>query len=97
MIIAREEAHYDIIAAMAHYARKNLNLAHRFLDAIEDKIKNIEQFPQSYPIKVRDQFRRAVLSKFPYSIYYKLELNGDIVIYAVLSNKIDSKIIEKNI
>lgn len=97
MIDIREEAHYDIIAAMAHYARKDSSLAHRFLDALDEKINHIVQFPQSYPIKVKNQFRRAVLSKFPYSIYYKIESENTIVLTAVLSNNIDPKVILKDI
>jgi hypothetical protein len=46
MIITREEAHYDVIVAMARYARKDKDLAHRFLEAVDGKIKDIEQFPQ---------------------------------------------------
>lgn len=97
MIVVRVEAHYDIIAAMAHYARKDPTLAHHFLDAIEEKVNHITQFPQSYPIKVKNQYRRAVLSKFPYSIYYKIEPDNTIVITAVLSNNIDPKIILKKV
>lgn len=97
MIVTRAEAHYDIIAAMAHYARKDPPFAHRFLDELDEKINHIAQFPQSYPIKIKNQYRRAVLSKFPYSIYYKIESDNTIVITAVLSNNIDPKVILKNI
>lgn len=97
MIDIREEAHYDIIAAMAHYARKDPLLAHRFLDALDEKINHISQFPQSYPIKVKNKYRRAVLSKFPYSIYYKIESDDNVVIIAVLSNNIDPKVLLKKI
>lgn len=83
MIVTREEAHYDIIAAMAHYARKDPALAHRFLDALDEKIIHIAQFPLSFPIKVKNQYRRAVLSQFPYSIYYKIEPDNTIVITAL--------------
>lgn len=95
MIVSRQEAHYDIIVAMAHYARKDPALAHRFLNALDEKIKHIEQFPHSYPIKIKNQFRRAVLSNFPYSIYYKVESDDTIVITAVLSNNIDPVVILK--
>ena len=97
MIVTREEAHYDIIAAMAHYARKDTALAHRFLYALDEKINHISQFPQSYPVKIKNTYRRAVLSNFPYSIYYKIEPDKTIVITAVLSNKLDPKIVLKNI
>ena len=93
MIITREEAHYDIIAAMSQYARKDTNLAHSFLNALDDKIKNIELFPFAYPIKIHEEYRRAVLTNFPYSIYYKVEPNSNVIIYAVLSNRLDPKFI----
>lgn len=95
MIVTREEAHYDIIAAMAHYARKDPALAHQFLNTLDEKIKHIEQFPQSYPVKIKNQFRRAVLASFPYSVYYKIEQDDTIVITAVLSNNIDPKVVLK--
>ncbi len=97
MITTREEAYYDVIAAMAEYARKDAALAHRFLDALDNKIANIELFPFSYPIKIHNEYRRAVLTNFPYSIYYKVEPDNEVVISAVLANSIDPKIILKKI
>jgi len=97
MIVIREEAHYDVIAAMAHYARKDPALAHRFLDAVDEKIKHIEQFPNSYQIKIKNVYRRAILSSFPYSIYYKIEFDSSVVIIAVLSNNLEPKTILKNL
>lgn len=97
MIITREEAHYDVIAAMANYARKDRNLAHRFLDAVEAKVKNIEQFPNAYPIRIKNHFRRAVISNFPYSIYYKIDPDETVAIWAVLSNSINPEVILKKI
>ncbi len=93
MITTREEAYYDVIATMAEYARKDAELAHRFLDALNNKISDIALLPLSFPIKVRDEFRRAVLTNFPYSIYYKVEPGNEVVIYAVLSNSLDPKTI----
>ena len=93
MITTREEAHYDVIAAMAEYARKDSKLAHKLLDSLNDKISNIDLFPFAYPVKIDNIFRRAVLTNFPYSIYYKIESNNEIVIYAVLSNNLDPKVI----
>lgn len=49
MIITREEAYYDVIAAMAQYARKDTDSAHRLLNAIDDKVRNIELFPSYLP------------------------------------------------
>ena len=91
MIITREEAHYDVIAAMAEYARRDIALAHRFLDAVDKKISHIELFPLVYPIKVHNQFRRAVLTQFPYSIYYKVESGNNVVIYAVFQTVLAPK------
>ena len=88
MIDIREEA---------HYVRKDPTLAHRFLDAVDEKIKHIEQFPQSYPVKIKNICRRAILSNFPYSIYYKIESDSSVVITAILSNNLELKVILKSL
>ncbi len=54
-----------------------------FLDCIEEKIKKIQNLPKAYPVH-HENFRRALVRKFPFSIFYTIE-EQVIVLHAVLT------------
>jgi toxin ParE1/3/4 len=80
----KEEAKLDVLAAAAQYARADRSLGNKFIDVVYKRLKNIEQFPEANPLKF-NKVRRAIITSYPYSVYYRIE-NNDIVVYAVLHN-----------
>ncbi|TVQ04888.1 MAG: hypothetical protein EA359_04985 [Balneolaceae bacterium] len=57
-----------------------------FVEKVNECITSIALNPNAYPVKYR--FLRArLLSTFPYSVFYKIEKNDLIRIYACLHHK----------
>lgn len=67
--IVQPEAETDLSAAFRWYEGKDEGLGSEFLRMAEACFAVIERYPQSYPV-VRKQVRRAILRRFPYSVFY---------------------------
>lgn len=61
----------DVSAAHAGYASTRADLGDEFLADVEKVIDKLAQFPEAGPL-VHHELRRALLSRFPYSLYYRL-------------------------
>jgi len=78
-VIVRSSAENDITEAIKWYDKQLPGLGTRFLNDIDQIINLIKDNPKLYS-KVYKNFRRALLNKFPFGIYYVLESNKVIVI-----------------
>jgi plasmid stabilization system protein ParE len=78
----REEAEYDLEDAASWYESQKSGLGHDFLDIVEQALNSITQNPFSYPIVHRGT-HRAVLSRFPFAIFYILRAS-EVLIIAVM-------------
>jgi toxin ParE1/3/4 len=68
-------------AATLYYLDQNPSVAAEFVDAYDLAVNLIAKSPESYPVVTRS-FRRKLLKKFPFSIYY-LSTKTEIRIIAV--------------
>ena len=68
-LLVRESAQADLRDAFTWYQDKQLGLGEDFLEAIDAKLKRIESNPLQFPI-LRGQIRRAIVTRFPYGIFY---------------------------
>jgi hypothetical protein len=69
---------------------KRSGLGSEFLEAIDKMVKGIAENPERFPI-VRKGIRRAVLPRFPYSIFYRI-VSGHIVVIACFHGKRNPKV-----
>jgi len=65
----RPEAQTDIGEAARWYEDREIGLGLRFLRAIRTSLQHITDNPLMFPI-IEADLRRALLHKFPYSIYF---------------------------
>jgi plasmid stabilization system protein ParE len=63
------EAQADIAAAVKWLNNQSTELPARFRSALEDTLNLVSQHPQMFPV-VHRKTRRALLSHFPYSVFY---------------------------
>ncbi len=84
-LVIRSCAEKDISDAVYWYEDKVKGLGERFLLSIDATFSSIQRNPRLYPV-VYKKFRRALLKRFPYSLYYIVE-NNTITIIAVLHQK----------
>jgi plasmid stabilization system protein ParE len=70
-VILSPDAEAGISSAFRWYQHANPDAAFRFLLKINATINRIRQYPNSFTL-VSGVIRRAVLHRFPYSIYFGL-------------------------
>lgn len=67
----RKAARAEITAAFEWYLARSPRAASRFLEAVDDAMRRIEEAPERQPV-IRGRLRRVLLGRFPYAIYYKV-------------------------
>ena len=86
-IIVRPAAEEDVQAACRWYESERSGLGKELLDEISLAIFLLRKNPELRPVDYRG-FRRALLRRFPYKIFYRIE--GDtVIIFRVLHAKRD--------
>ncbi len=65
-------AQADISSAVRWYQRTDPTQAFRFMLEIRATQRRIEQFPYQFPV-VKGTYRRALLKRFPYFMFYSLD------------------------
>lgn len=80
-MVFRPEAEDEVLEAREWYETRRSGLGTEFAQAIDETISRIVEHPLSYQRAHKDT-RRAVLSRFPYVLYYRLA-GEDIVVLAV--------------
>ncbi|MFO0795228.1 MAG: type II toxin-antitoxin system RelE/ParE family toxin [Candidatus Brocadiaceae bacterium] len=84
-----DRAKDDIELAFVWYEKQRRGLGFEFLDCVEVSLNNILSFPEMYE-KIYSCFRRCVVRRFPFSVFYTIE-GDEIVIHSVFDNRQDPK------
>jgi toxin ParE1/3/4 len=66
------EALTEYAEAVQYYAKQRPEVAQAFIDAIEDAVYRIREFPGRYA-EIDEDVRRCMTRKFPYGILYVIE------------------------
>jgi len=77
----------DVESAFRWYEIQRRGLGFEFLDCIEVSLTDILTFPEMHEVCYAS-FRRSVIRKFPFSIFYTIE-EDKIVIHSVFDNRQD--------
>ena len=78
----RRAAEHEAVAAFDYYEAQEAGLGDRFHDEIAEMLLRIQANPYLYPLSEKSPYRKAVLRKFPFCIYYSI-LPRKVVILAV--------------
>jgi len=80
------EAAEEYLAATQYYLEQASELiATAFVAEVETAIQTLRAAPTRYAVIEEPQIRRFLLTRFPYSIYYRYEADdGRVSIYAVM-------------
>ncbi|TAN48747.1 MAG: type II toxin-antitoxin system RelE/ParE family toxin [Betaproteobacteria bacterium] len=70
-IVVRPAAAADIDEAFLWYEGQRPGLGHEFLATAQTLINAVAQHPLRYPVVRRDT-RRALLRRFPYTVYFRI-------------------------
>jgi len=81
-LVLRRAAKLDLIETRRWYEDQRPGLGDSFLVAIEATFLALQEHPKFHP-RVNERVRRAVVSRFPYGIFYTID--GDLIrVIAVL-------------
>jgi plasmid stabilization system protein ParE len=89
-VILRARAECDIQTTFEWYESQQSGLGEEFLAHLREKLEALRSFPESFPVLYRN-VRRAVVSRFPYAVFYVAE-SARVVVLAVLHTSRDPAI-----
>ncbi len=88
-VYLRPEAEQDLSDAADWYETQQPGLGHAFLDEVLYMFSGIADAPHMYP-SVHRNTRRALIHRFPFGIYYRVE-ETTIVVIAILHGSRDPR------
>ena len=68
-LVVRPQAEIDVADAVAWYEDQRAGLGNQLPDEIESVLERVVHSPFQFP-QIRDEVRRALLRRFPYSVYF---------------------------
>ena len=69
-LVIAPEAELDVAAACIWYEGRRDGLGDEFPSSVDASIASIRRCPEMYPI-VHDSYRRALIRRFPYTVFYE--------------------------
>jgi plasmid stabilization system protein ParE len=89
-LVYRRNVGRDLADAFAYYEEQAERLGERFLGAVDSTFDAIERYPEVFA-KVHSDVRRAVISQFPYAVFYRIEPKR-VVVFRVLHTARDPRV-----
>jgi plasmid stabilization system protein ParE len=89
LLVYRRRVGRDLAEALAYYDELVEGLGERFLGSVDSTFDAIERYPEMFA-KVYGDVRRAVLSQFPYAVFYRIERER-VVVFRVLHTARDPR------
>jgi len=77
------EAEMDLAEACAWYEKERPGLGRRFLNEFDRRLEAVKRDPFLFPVNFSEKYRFALLKKFPYSIVFRVDEEGFIVVISV--------------
>ena len=89
-VVIRPRAEADLLAAKQWYEGRREGLGVELVRAVRRAVLLLRDHPERYPIYYRG-FRRVLLRRFPYKVFYRIE--GDrVIVFRVLHTKQDHRL-----
>ena len=85
-LIFTEKAEEDLDDAYHWYEEQEPGLGKEVIRCIDAQIANIKRHPLHYPVFQNENVRRALVNRFPFSIYFEIE-EELITIFAILHQR----------
>jgi plasmid stabilization system protein ParE len=80
-LIIAPEAQQDVDGAYSWYEDRRFGLGEEFLVCVDACIEAICRMPELYA-KVHEEYRRALVRRFPYAIFYEY-VGGGVTVYSI--------------
>ena len=83
------EAERDIAEAFAWYEERRAGLGEDFLTSLDASLQGLRRMPEMPPIAYKT-FRRALIRRFPYAVFYEFEAQ-QVIVYSVFHTARDPR------
>ncbi len=87
--IIAPEAQQDVDEAYCWYEDRRPGLGEEFLGCVDACIQAICRTPELHA-KVHEEYRRALVRRFPYAIFYEFD-DGKVTVYSVFHTSLNPK------
>ena len=94
-IFIKPRAELDLFDTFDYYGKQSFGLGGEFIRCVDAKLEFIVRHPKACPEMYKD-FRRGLISRFPFGIYYKIE-GKRIVVFAILDLRQDPESIQSRL
>ncbi len=84
--VFRPEAGEEVLEARRWYESRSEGLGQRFADALDALMTRVLARPLAFP-EVHGDTRRAVLARFPYAVYFRID--GELVVVLAVHGRQD--------
>ena len=71
-VVYRRKVGRDLAGGFGYYEGQSEGLGERFLAAVDSAFDAIERYPEMFS-RVHGEVRRAVISKFPYAVFFRID------------------------
>jgi plasmid stabilization system protein ParE len=88
-LIIALEAQQDVADAYSWYEDRRSGLGEEFLGCVDACIQAICRMPELHA-KVHEEYRRALVRRFPYTIFYEYT-GGKVIVYSIFHASRDPK------
>jgi plasmid stabilization system protein ParE len=82
------KAQKDVSKAYDWYEDKVTGLGFEFIQNVDARIKHIVREPQHFQHVYGNSVRRALVSRFPFAIYF-VELDSSLIVFAILHQRVN--------
>ena len=89
-VVYRRKVGRDLAGAYGWYEEQRAGLGEEFLAAVDTSFNAIQEYPEMFS-RVHGEVRRAVVSRFPYAVFYRVEARR-VVVLTVLHMGRDPKL-----
>lgn len=86
-LLIAPEAQQDVDEAYSWYEDRRPGLGEEFLGCVDAGIQAISRMPELYA-KVHEEYRRALVRRFPYAIFYEYT-GGKVIVYSIFHTSRD--------
>jgi plasmid stabilization system protein ParE len=78
-VVFRRKVGRDLAGAYGWYEDQRAGLGEEFLTAVNTSFDAIGEFPEMF-VRVHGEVRRAIVSRFPYAVFYRIEPSRVVVL-----------------
>lgn len=78
-VVYRRKVGRDLAAGFGYYEEQADGLGEKFLDGVNSAFDSIVRYPEMFA-QVHGEVRRAVVSRFPYAVFYRVESRRVVVL-----------------